>query len=126
MKNLNSVLVEGNLTQDPESKTFENGTELCKFSLAYNRSYKSQDTVKEEVSFFNVEIWGERAQACMQYLQKGKKVRVIGRLKQERWEASDGSNRERSVIVAEHVEFGPSSKKQAEMHEAAEEAAAAF
>ncbi len=115
MKDLNSVLIEGNLTQDPESRKLETGTELCKFALAYNRSYKVKDQVHEEVSFFQVEVWGDRAVPCLQYLRKGKKVRVIGRLKQERWETAEAAHRERTVIIAEHVEFGPSSKKQLEL-----------
>ena len=109
MTNLNSVLIEGNLTQDPQCQTIKSGATLCKFFLAVNRSYKVADEVREEVSFFPVEIWGERAEPCVSYLKKGKKVRVIGRLKQERWETQDGSKRERGVIVAEHVEFGPDS-----------------
>jgi len=117
MRNLNSVLIEGNLTQDPESRTTSGGTLLCKFSIGANRSFKSksQEALQEEVSYFSVDVWGERAEPCIAYLKKGKKVRVLGRLKQERWEAADGSKRDRVVIVAEHVEFGPGGKKMQEM-----------
>ena len=126
MKNLNSVLIEGNLTHDPESKMLESGNELCKFSLACNRSYKAQDQVREEVSYFPVEVWGDRAQPCMRYLQKGKRVRVIGRLKQDRWKTEEGMHREKTTIVAEHVEFGPSGKKHADLEKAVKEAASDF
>ena len=111
MKSLNSVLIEGNLTSDPEARTVGSGTQLCRFSIGYNRSYKTADELREEVSFFDIEVWGERAVPCIHYLAKGKKVRVIGRLKQDRWETAEGSRRERVSIVAEHVEFGPGAKQ---------------
>ncbi len=111
MRNLNSVLIEGNLPNDPEAKPVANGTSLCRFSIAYNRSYKTAEELRDEVSFFNIEVWGDRAAPCINYLQKGKMVRVIGRLKQDRWETSEGNRRERISIVAEHVEFGPGSKQ---------------
>ncbi len=122
MNDLNSVLIEGNLTQDPETRRTQAGTLLCKFSIAANRSFKIHGSEQEEVSFFPVDVWGERAEPCVNYLKKGKKVRVLGRLKQERWETSEGAKRERAVIVAEHVEFGAASRKQmSEPQEEAEE-----
>ena len=111
MRNLNSVLIEGNLTSDPDERTVGDGTRLCRFSIAYNRMYKTADDMRDEVSFFDVEVWGDRAAPCIDYLQKGKKVRVIGRLKQDRWETAEGSRRERISIVAEHVEFGPGARQ---------------
>ncbi len=124
MTNLNSVLVEGNLTHDPESITTASGSLLCKFTLATNRYYKVNQVPQEEVNFFQIEIWGDRASACMNYLKKGREVRVIGRLKQERWEAGDGTKRERVVIVAEHVEFGRHGRKARETEDEAASAEA--
>jgi len=112
MNNLNSVLIEGNLTRDPESYTTPGGSSLCKFSIASNRYYKKGDEYQQEVSFFTIECWADLAVTCVTYLQKGRAVRVIGRLKQERWESSEGQPRERVVITAEHVEFGTKYRKQ--------------
>jgi single-strand DNA-binding protein len=57
------------------------------------------------VTFINVQAWRTLGKNCMIYLQKGRRVRVVGRLRQERWTDTDGGNRERILVVAEHVEF---------------------
>jgi single-strand DNA-binding protein len=114
MNNLNSVLLEGNLTRDPEQVTVgENGRVMAKFPIAVNRYYKNgnKETV-EEVMFIPVQVWGNLAEGCLTYLQKGRGVRVVGRLRQERWTAKDGGNHERIVVVGEHVEFMPARTKQ--------------
>ena len=61
----------------------------------------------EEVSFVEATTWGKLATVCAEHLAKGRGVRVVGRLKQERWEDGDGNPRAKIVIVAEHVEFQP-------------------
>ncbi len=109
MNNLNSVLLEGNLVRDPE-KVFvgENGSIMARFSLAVNRYFKNAkaETV-EEVMFIAIQVWGGLAESCLKYLQKGRGVRVVGRLRQERWTDKEGGNKERILVVAEHVEFKP-------------------
>lgn len=107
MNNLNSIIIEGNLTRDPEYHATPRGTPVCTFSVATNRFYKQDNEQQKEVSFFNVETWAKVADSCNQYLNKGRGVRVIGRLKQDRWVGQDGKNRDRIKIVAEHVEFKP-------------------
>jgi single-strand DNA-binding protein len=116
MNNLNSVLLEGNLTHDPESTVTKGWTTVCTFSVAVNRSYKSGDERKEEVSFFDIETWGKLAENCYEYLSKGRGVRVVGRLKQSRWEA-EGKTHSKIVIVAEHVEFKPLTSTQRQTEE---------
>jgi single-strand DNA-binding protein len=112
MNNLNSILIEGNLVRDPELSYTPKGTAVCKFSLACNRSYKQDDEFQKEVSFFDVSTWTRLAEVCGEYLKKGRGVRVVGRLKQDRWTDPDGKPRSRVEIVAEHVEFKPPIKKQ--------------
>ncbi len=107
MNNLNSVLVEGNLVRDPELSYTSKGTAVCKFSVACNRSYKQDDQPQKEVSYFDVSTWTRLAEVCGEYLKKGRGVRVVGRLKQDRWTDSDGKPHSRVSIVAEHVEFKP-------------------
>ena len=105
MNDLNSVLVEGNLTRDPVLATTPKGTPVCNFSLATNRYYRIENERQEEVSFFEVETWSKLAQRCGDELEKGRGVRVVGRLKQDRWNDKEGNPRARVKIVADHVEF---------------------
>jgi single-strand DNA-binding protein len=85
---------------------------VCKFPVACNRSWKQDDDLQKEVSFFDVTTWMRLAEVCGEYLKKGRGVRVVGRLKQDRWADPDGKARSRILIVAEHVEFRPQLKKQ--------------
>ena len=107
MNNLNSVLLEGNLCRDPELRYTPKGTPVCTLVLASNRFYKVEGERQEEVSFVETTTWGKLATVCAEYLAKGRGVRVVGRLKQERWEDPDGNSRAKMVVVAEQVEFQP-------------------
>jgi single-strand DNA-binding protein len=107
VNSLNSILLEGNLVKDPESKTLSTGTQVCNFTLASDRFYKQSEGTEKEVSFFDVEAWARLGLACAQNLKKGRGVRVVGRLKQDRWTDGEGRPRSRVMIVAEHVEFKP-------------------
>ena len=121
MNNLNSIIIEGNLTRDPDYKETPKGTPVCNFAVATNRFFKKDDEQQKEVSFFNVETWARNADLCNQYLHKGRGVRVVGRLKQDRWVGQDGKNRDRVKIVAEHVEFKPNFSKNSATGEASEQ-----
>jgi single-strand DNA-binding protein len=111
INNLNSILIEGNLTKDPELAYCTNGTPWCRFSVGVNRYYKQDDEKKEEVSFIEISVYGKTAESCAEYLKKGRGVRVVGRLKQDRWKDADGKGRTKVYIVAEHVEFKPNLKR---------------
>jgi single-strand DNA-binding protein len=112
MNQLNSILVEGNLVKDPSTKTLSTGNQVCAFTLASNRNYKNSNQVyEEEVSYFDVEAWSRLGVACAQHLKKGRGVRVVGRLKQDRWLDLDGKHKTKVKIVAEHVEFKPQKKE---------------
>jgi single-strand DNA-binding protein len=78
--------------------------------------------LEKEVSFFNVETWSKVAEACYHHGHKGRGIRVVGRLKQDRWSGPDGALHSKITIVAEHVEFRPDFKKD-ENKAAVEEAA---
>jgi single-strand DNA-binding protein len=112
MNNLNSILVEGNLVRDPELSYTPKGTAVCKFTVACNRAYKQDEQLQKEVSFFDVSTWTRLAEVCGEYLKKGRGVRVVGRLKQDRWTDPEGKPHSRVLIVAEHVEFKPQLKKE--------------
>jgi len=113
MNNLNSILIEGNLVRDPLLRSTSKGTQVCTMSLASNRFYKQDTGFEKEVSFFDVETWARLAEACYAKGKKGRGVRVVGRLKQDRWTDAEGKPHSRVSIVAEHVEFRPEFKKDA-------------
>ncbi|MDR1257284.1 MAG: single-stranded DNA-binding protein, partial [Spirochaetaceae bacterium] len=81
------------------------------FSLASNRYYKQDKGMEKEVSFFDVEAWSKLAENCRSMGYKGRGVRVVGRLKQDRWNDTEGKTHSRVSIIAEHVEFRPDFKK---------------
>ena len=111
MNNLNSILIEGNLVRDPLYRTTPKGTPLCTFTLASNRFFKQDTGLEKEVGFFDVESWAKLAENCNNLGRKGRGVRVVGRLKQDRWNGADGKTHSKIAIVAEHVEFKPDFKK---------------
>jgi single-strand DNA-binding protein len=111
MNNLNSILIEGNLVRDPLLRSTAKGTPLCTFSLASNRFFRQESGLEKEVSFFEVETWAKLAENCYSMGRKGRGVRVVGRLKQDRWSGPDGKGRSKVTIVAEHVEFRPEFKR---------------
>jgi single-strand DNA-binding protein len=78
--------------------------------LASNRFFKQDEETQKEVSFFEVTTWSRLAEVCGEYLKKGRGVRVVGRLKQDRWTSPEGQGRSKVSIVAEHVEFKPQLK----------------
>lgn len=105
MNNLNTVLVEGLLTRDPERMGPE-GSSMCKIGIANNRYYFSEkeDRWIPDTSFFTIQVYGAVAESCMRRLKKGRGIRVVGRLKQY---ISKYSNSEKVFIQAEHIEVQP-------------------
>jgi single-strand DNA-binding protein len=111
MNDLNSILIEGNLTRDPDLSTTPTGTSVCNFAVATHHMYRKESEQVRETSFLDVEVWAKLAENCAEYLTKGRGVRVVGRIKQDRWKTSEGEPRSRVKVVAEHVEFRPMKKK---------------
>lgn len=111
MNDLNSILIEGNLTRDPVLSTTPQGTSVCNFSVGSHHQYKRDEESHKETSFFDVEVWARLGENCAEYLRKGRGVRVVGRLKQDRWKSGEGEPRSRVKIVAEHVDFRPQKRE---------------
>ena len=101
---MNNVNVIGRLTKDAELSYTSNGVAIGKMSIAVNRARKSGDEWINDVSFFEVKIFGRTAENLKQYLTKGKQVAVSGFLKQERWE-KDGEKFSKVTIGAEEVQL---------------------
>ena len=114
MNALNSMLLEGNVVRDSILKKTPKGTPVCTFSIASNRYYMQDNTREKETSYFDVETWGKLAESCGKNCTKGRGVRIVGRMKQDRWVGSDGKNYSRIKLVGEHVEFKPASTKSRE------------
>jgi single-strand DNA-binding protein len=105
MANLNKVLLMGNLTADPEVKYTPKGTAVGDLRMAINDSYKAQDgTIKETVTYVDVEVWGRQAETCKQYLVKGRGVFVEGQLRLDQWE-QEGQKRSKLKVRADRVQF---------------------
>ncbi len=112
MNPLNSILLEGNVVHQPDLSSTKKGSAYCKFSIASNRSYKAENgSFENEVSFFDVQSFGNLATACAKKCTQGRSIRVVGRLRQGRWKDSDGKLHTNVSVLAEHVEFKPERKK---------------
>lgn len=104
-KSINQVILMGNLTRDPELRTTPGGQSVCSFSLAINRSWQGQDgQLQEAVDYFDIVAWGKLGELVNQYLRKGRKALVQGRLSQRSWE-QDGQKRNKVEVVASDVTF---------------------
>jgi len=106
MANLNKVFLIGNLTRDPELRYTPGGTAVANLGIAVNRRFKdSSGELKEEVCFLTVTVWDKQAEACCQYLKKGRPIFVEGVLQSRFWETSDGQKRSAIDVRAERVQF---------------------
>ncbi len=103
MFSLNRAQIVGNLTRDPEMRYTPNGQAVCNFGVATNRRWKDKDgNTQEQTEFHNIVAWGKLAEFTSQFLHKGNKVYIEGRLQTRTWEGQDGAKRNRTEIVAEN------------------------
>jgi single-strand DNA-binding protein len=106
MAGLNKVMIIGNLGKDPEMRFTANGSAVTNFSVAVSRQFSGADGERrDETEWFNVVAWNKLAEQCNQYLQKGRKVYVEGRLQTRSWDGQDGVKRYRTEVVANEVQF---------------------
>ncbi len=102
--NLNRAQLIGNLTRDPETRTTPNGQTVATFGVATSSTWKDASGQKQErVEFHNIVAWGKLADICKQYLGKGRKVFVEGRLQTRDWQGTDGVKKNRTEIVADNM-----------------------
>jgi single-strand DNA-binding protein len=103
-KGLNKVMLIGNLGQDPEMRYTPSGRPLTKFQMAVNRSWTSTDGEKKsETEWFNIVAWGKLAEICNQYLTKGRRVYIEGRLHSRTWKDDNGANHSSVEITANEM-----------------------
>src|SRR3989344_1591299 len=99
-RSLNKVILIGNLTRDPELKYTPQGTAVCTFGIATNRSWKTESgDQKDEVEFHNIVAWQSLAEICSKMLRKGIRAFVEGRLQTKSWQGTDGAQKQRTEIV---------------------------
>ncbi len=104
MTDLNHVMLIGRLTRDAELKYTQNGFAISNFSIAVNRRRKNGDQWVDEVSYFEISLFGKIAETLKQYMLKGKQIAVDGELRQDRWE-QDGQSRSKVIVVANNVQL---------------------
>ena len=99
-RSLNRVQLIGNLTRDPELRYTPTGTAVCSFGMATNRSWTTDTGEKrDEAEFHRIVAWNKLAELCSQFLTKGKKVYVEGRLSTRSWNAQDGTQKTTTEII---------------------------
>lgn len=104
-RSVNQVILMGNLTRDPETRQTPNGQSVTSFSLALNRSYKDQSGEWQEATdYIDVVAWGPLGERVAQYVTKGRRVLVQGRLQSRAWE-QDGQKRSKVEVQANDVTF---------------------
>ncbi|MFH1534202.1 MAG: single-stranded DNA-binding protein [Nitrospirota bacterium] len=101
---LNKVQLIGNLTRDPELKQIPGGQVVASFGLATNFTWKDQSGEKQsKAEFHNIVAWRKLAEICGQYLKKGSKIYIEGRIQTRDWEGEDGTKRYRTEITADNM-----------------------
>ena len=104
---LNKVMIIGRLTRDPELRTIPSGASVCKIGVATNYVYTNPQTRQkvEQVEYHDINLWRKLGEIANQYLKKGRRVYIAGRLQTRSWDAQDGSKRQRTEIVASDISF---------------------
>jgi len=106
MASLNKFMVIGNLGTDPEMRFTASGNPVTSFRLATTRTYTTPDGERrQETEWFTVVTWSKLAETCNQFLAKGRRAYVEGRLRTHMWEGQDGQRRFRNEIIADRVIF---------------------
>jgi single-strand DNA-binding protein len=108
MASLNSVCLLGHLTRNPEVRYSSNGTPVAALGLAVNNRIKrSDDSWQDDPCFVDVVVFGNQAEACAKYLNKGDPVLLEGRLQYRTWEDQQGNKRSKHEVIAFRVQFLP-------------------
>ena len=103
-RSVNKAILIGNLGRDPELRHTASGKPVATFTVATNRSWKSADgTPQEETEWHNIVAWDKLADICQQYLQKGRKVYIEGRIQTRSWDDKSGQKRYMTEIVANQM-----------------------
>lgn len=105
MNDTNTCVLIGRVVRDVDVRYTQGGMAIGTFSLAVGRRVKREGQWIDEASFFDIELLGKIAENMRQYLTQGKRIAVVGYLKQSRWKAQDGTNRSKVSIVGTTIQF---------------------
>jgi single-strand DNA-binding protein len=106
MSSMNQVFLMGNLTRDPSMRATPGGTAVGELGLAVSDSYKDKEGGSvDRTCFVDVVVWGRQAETCVEFLKKGSKVLVEGRLQLDQWQTEQGEKRQRLRVRAQRVQF---------------------
>src|SRR5881275_993595 len=107
MAHINRVVLDGNLTKDPELRHTPSGMAVCSLRLAVNTRRKDQQSGEwtEKPNYFDITVWGNQGENCAQYLSKRRPVAIDGRLEWREWDAQDGTKRQAVEVIADTVQF---------------------
>ena len=106
MNGFNKVYLIGNLTDKPKSRIVANNITVATLPLAVNREYKrANGEVVTETCYIDVDVWDKQAENCVNYLNKGSRVHVEGRIHLDKWVSPSGEKRTKHLIKAESVQF---------------------
>lgn len=115
-RSLNRVQLIGNLTRDPELRYTPNGTAVCSFGIATNRNWTTESgEKKDEAEFHNIVAWNKLGELCSQFLVKGSKAYVEGRLSTRSWQGQDGTQKSRTeIVISDMIVLGERKNAQVE------------
>ena len=107
MAGVNKAIIVGHLGRDPEFRTLENGSNVCRLSVATTRSWtnKTSGETQEETEWHRITVWGKQAEHCNNYLSTGRQVYVEGRLRTSSYDDGHGGKKYSTEIVADRVQF---------------------
>ena len=104
-RGLNKCMIIGNVGRDPEMRYTPNGNAVTSFSVAVSRSWNPKEggDQRDETEWFNVVTWNKLAETCNQYLTKGQKVYIEGRIQSRSWDGTDGQKHYRTELIANEM-----------------------
>ena len=105
MSSINSITISGNIGRDPEQKGTQSGTTVLSFSMAVTDRVRRNDQWEDYTSWVNCVMFGKRAESIAQYLHKGSKVCVQGKIREAKWQDRDGNNRSRLDVIVDEIMF---------------------
>ena len=123
---LNHIVIMGRMVRDPELRVTQGGTNVCSFTLACDRDFKTKDSKEKETDFIDCVAWRTTAEFVSKYFTKGRMMAVEGRLQIRDWKDRDGNNRRSAEIVVDSADFADSKSKDQEPPEVPRSAAGGF
>lgn len=110
---INTITISGNIGRDPEQKSTQGGSFVLRFSVAVTDSRRGQDgQYTDNVSWVSCVMFGKRAESIAQYLHKGSKVCVQGKIRETKWQTRDGQNRSTLEVIVDEISFDSQQQRQ--------------